>query len=139
MDQFLKLLIAAILHDTLEDTRTTPEGLRNLFGYEVCLLVQEVTDDKALPKSQRKQLQITNAGKKSKFAKQLKVADKVANIRDIMNSPPEGWGVERKLDYINWAESVFAGLAGINKGLDVCFNVCIAEARKKLSACQADS
>ena len=128
-----QLLIAAILHDTLEDTQTTAEELRDWFGDAVCLLVLEVTDDKSLSKSQRKQLQVTNAGKKSILAKQLKIADKVANIRDIMNSPPEGWSVERKLDYIGWAENVFAGLVGINEKLDICFKACVSEARKMLS------
>src|SRR5258708_32065098 len=51
----LPTLQAAILHDTIEDTDTSPQELENYFGQEVCLLVQEVTDDKS------KRLQVEHA------------------------------------------------------------------------------
>lgn len=51
---------AAILHDTVEDTDTTFEEIEDQFGQEVRSLVAEVTDDKSLPKTERKRLQVSN-------------------------------------------------------------------------------
>lgn len=50
------VLQAAILHDTIEDTETTPDEIEERFGTAVRAVVEEVTDDKALPKTVRKQL-----------------------------------------------------------------------------------
>ncbi len=69
------LIVAAILHDTIEDTQTSPEEIVEQFGYAVLNLVLEVTDDKNLPKEERKKLQIMNASKKSESARKLKLAD----------------------------------------------------------------
>jgi guanosine-3',5'-bis(diphosphate) 3'-pyrophosphohydrolase len=49
----LPTLQAAILHDTIEDTETSPQELEDYFGQEVRLLAQEVTDDKSLAKQER--------------------------------------------------------------------------------------
>lgn len=49
---------AALLHDTVEDTGTHPEELEKVFGPEVKALVAEVSDDKTLPKQERKRLQV---------------------------------------------------------------------------------
>ena len=49
-----RILAAALLHDTLEDTDTTLRELEREFGKRVALLVAEVTDDKALPEQVRK-------------------------------------------------------------------------------------
>ena len=46
-------------------------------------IVAEVTDDKDLPKAERKRLQVVNASKKSKEAKLVKLADKLYNLRDL--------------------------------------------------------
>src|SRR5262245_14017517 len=54
-------LIAAILHDTIEDTRTTHDEIARQFGDAVAAVVSEVTDDKSLPKQERKQRQIEHA------------------------------------------------------------------------------
>jgi len=48
------VIVAALLHDTIEDTETTAAELRQLFGAEVADVVMEVTDDKSLPKAERK-------------------------------------------------------------------------------------
>ncbi len=55
------VLIAAVLHDTIEDTDTTEEEIAEMFGETVCGYVAEVTDDKSLPKARRKELQIEHA------------------------------------------------------------------------------
>lgn len=112
------LLVAAILHDTIEDTDTTPEEIRSHFGEDVLGLVLEVTDDKSLPKEVRKQLQVETAINKSPKAKLLKLADKLCNIHDITQSPPKDWSMKRKQEYLLWSEKVVNGLRGSNKALE---------------------
>ena len=124
------LLVAAALHDTIEDTETKPEEIEKLFGKKVLAILNEVTDDKKLPKAERKQLQVTNAPHKSSKAKKLKLADKICNITDILNSPPADWSKERKLDYLSWAEKVADGLKGSNQRLEKHLAKLIAHGRK---------
>ncbi len=126
------LLIAAVLHDTIEDTNTTAEELEELFGGPVARLVSEVTDDKSLDKAERKQLQIRHAPTLSQRAKQLKIADKVCNVRDITEYPPTDWSLERRRAYLTWAEQVVAGCRGINRQLERVFDGAIREARATL-------
>jgi guanosine-3',5'-bis(diphosphate) 3'-pyrophosphohydrolase len=101
-----EILAAAILHDTLEDTETTRLELEREFGARIAALVSEVTDDKSLPKQRRKQLQIDHAPMKSKGAALIKVADKICNLRDLRDSPPKHWKVERRQRYRQWASEV---------------------------------
>lgn len=54
----LHLIEGCLLHDTVEDTAVTVEGIQINFGNFVSDLVAEVTDDKALPKQERKNLQV---------------------------------------------------------------------------------
>jgi (p)ppGpp synthase/HD superfamily hydrolase len=112
------LLVAAILHDTIEDTETRPDEIAEKFGSGVLDIVLEVTDDKSLPKEERKRLQVSNASKKSSKARKLKLADKICNVDDIINRPPNNWSVERKLQYLKWAEDVLMGLRGVNPSLE---------------------
>ena len=112
------ILIAALLHDTIEDTDTTAEEIGEAFGPEVAQLVIECTDDKRLEKAERKRLQVVNAPKKSPRAKQIKIADKICNLRSILVDPPVGWSVERQQEYFQWASQVCSGLAGVNQALD---------------------
>ena len=110
----VELLMAAFLHDTVEDTGVTLQELEARFGKNVAALVEEVTDDKSLPKEVRKQLQVQNAPKKSARAQTLKLADKISNLRSILASPPSGWDLERKQQYFEWARQVVSGLAAPN-------------------------
>ena len=126
------LLMAAILHDTIEDTETTPEELSTAFGTTVRDIVLEVTDDKSLPKDERKRLQVVTASKKTTAAKKLKLADKICNVLDIVNHPPGDWSTERKLSYLTWAEQVLHGLAGANPVLENYLAKVIADGRKVL-------
>jgi GTP diphosphokinase / guanosine-3',5'-bis(diphosphate) 3'-diphosphatase len=112
------LLVASILHDTLEDTATQPDEIRAEFGEEVLALVLEVTDDKSLPKQVRKQLQVETAPHKTRNAKLLKLADKICNVHDILASPPDDWSLERRQEYLLWTERVVAGLRGVNTRLE---------------------
>ena len=126
------VLIAAILHDTVEDTATTKEEISELFGEKVCGFVLEVTDDKSLPKAERKQKQIEHAPHLSNGAKQIKLGDKISNITDVMNDPPAGWSKERRLEYIEWGEKVVAGLRGANPALENHFDELVKKAKEKI-------
>jgi len=117
-----RALIAAVLHDSIEDTHTSPDEIRALFGQEVLDLVLEVTDDKSLPKVLRKQLQVEHAAQKSLLAKQIKLADKICNVRDVLQNPPADWSAERCQDYLGWARQVVAGLRGANPALEAEFD-----------------
>lgn len=130
----LDLLIAAVLHDTVEDTDTSQDEIAELFGRAVGDLVGEVTDDKSLPKQRRKQLQIENAPHKSVHAKQLKIADKICNVRDIDATSPANWKRGRKTQYLDWAALVTAGCRGVNPTLDELVERTIAEARIRINA-----
>lgn len=117
-----RALMAAILHDTIEDTQTTEQELDKLFGQEVSNIVQEVTDDKSLPKAERKRLQIDHAPTLSRRAKLVKIADKICNLRDIASHPPANWSSERKQEYFDWAKAVVDGLRGTHPELERIFD-----------------
>ncbi len=112
------LIAAGFLHDTLEDTETTYEELVKEFGADVADLVREVTDDKTLPKADRKRLQVENAPHKSDRAKMIKIADKTSNLRAIIQSPPASWAEQRKFEYFDWAALVVEKCLGVNKSLE---------------------
>lgn len=118
----LTVLCAAVLHDTIEDTETTADELRALFGSKVASVVMEVTDDKSLEKSVRKQRQVEHAPHISTEAKLVKLADKISNLRDILAAPPADWSAERKQTYFDWAARVVAGLRGVHPGLESAFD-----------------
>jgi (p)ppGpp synthase/HD superfamily hydrolase len=126
------LLVAAILHDTIEDTQTTPEEIQTFFGKEVLGIVLEVTDDKTIPKEERKRRQVSEAPTKSLRARKLKLADKICNVTDIIHHPPDNWSVERKLNYLLWAEQVLQGLRGANPLLERRLAQVIEEGRMLL-------
>ncbi len=123
------LVIAALLHDAIEDTDTTFEELSAEFGSDVAMLVQEVTDDKSLPWAERKRLQVETAPNKSHRAKVIKLADKISNLRSIAQSPPREWTPERRAGYVDWAENVAKGLIGGNSFLEQEFKTAAADAR----------
>jgi (p)ppGpp synthase/HD superfamily hydrolase len=100
------LIAAALLHDVIEDTRTTKEELVGEFGTDIAGLVAEVTDDKRLPKAERKRLQIEHAPHLTPRAQTIKIADKISNLRGILSSPPEDWDLRRKREYFEWAHRV---------------------------------
>jgi len=108
------LIIAALLHDTIEDTATTKEELIRHFGSDVCDLVVELTDDKTLPKAERKRLQVETASRKSARAQSINLADKISNLRSILYSPPVHWDYQRKKDYFAWARQVVEGFTAQN-------------------------
>ncbi len=116
------VVAAALLHDTIEDTATEHQELRGQFGQGVADVVAEVTDTKWLKKGSRKRLQIAKASKASDSAKLVKLADKIANLRDIIGSPPADWSLGRKQEYFDWAKKVVDELRGTNARLERKFD-----------------
>ena len=130
----LVVLQSAILHDTIEDTMTTGDELEALFGAEVRRVVEEVTDDKHLPKAERKRLQIEHAPHLSQRAQLVKLADKISNIRAVTETPPANWPLERRLEYLHWTERVVAGLRGCNAPLEALYDQLLTHGRARLTA-----
>ncbi len=116
-----EVLITAVLHAVLEDTDTRSEEIEAGFGGRIRSLVEEVSDDKRLPKQKRKQLQIERAAGSSDKAKLVKLADKICNLRDMSECPPAGWDVERIREYFDWARAVVDQLAGIHPRMERLF------------------
>jgi (p)ppGpp synthase/HD superfamily hydrolase len=116
------LVIAALLHDTIEDCEVPREIVAETFGADVASLVEEVTDDKSLPKAVRKLEQIKTAATRSPRAKILKLADKTSNLRAIGASPPANWSVKRRKEYVDWCREVVKCLRGVNRKLEDQFD-----------------
>ena len=123
----LPTLLAAILQDTVEDTSTTFSELDEIIGRDVRLFVKEMTDNKSLPKDERKRLQIEHAQRLSERAKQIKIADKICNVLDVTYNPPPEWSLERRREYPQWAEKVVAGCRGSNANLERRFDEVLRE------------
>jgi guanosine-3',5'-bis(diphosphate) 3'-pyrophosphohydrolase len=126
-DADLATLQAAVLHDTLEDTETTTTELDGEFGVDVRVIVEEVTDDKSLAKQVRKDAQVEHAPGLSRRAKLVKIADKIANVRDVTHASPREWSRERREQYLAWAKSVVDGCRGVAPDLEQCFDESLAE------------
>ncbi len=130
--QDTKILTAAILHDTIEDTDTTGEEIRERFGEDILSIVLEVTDDKSLPRMERKRLQVIHAPELSYNARILKLADKLVNCRDILTNPPEDWPTKRRQDYIQWCTDVLVRIRGTNPHLEAAFDQVMTRAEEEL-------
>lgn len=128
------VLSAAVLHDTIEDTQTTVAELQARFGPAITAIVLEVTDDKALPKDERKERQVQHAPHASHGAKLVKLADKICNLRDILASPPATWDAERKNAYFDWAARVIDGVRGVHPSLEQVFDL-LNSRRDELAWC----
>ena len=128
------VIVAALLHDTVEDTETSLAEIEARFGAEVAGIVAEVTDDKSLSSKERKRLQVVKAASKSEGAKLVKLADKICNLRDITSTPPADWSLERRLEYFRWAREVVAGLRGASPPLERVFDEVHAAGVRSLRA-----
>ena len=118
----VEVICGALLHDTVEDTKTTPEELESEFGSAIKNIVMDVTDDKSLDKADRKQAQIDHAAHISDEAKLVKLADKISNLRDVSVNPPPNWSLQRRQEYFDWAKRVIDELRGINPHLESIFD-----------------
>ena len=129
----LATLQAGVLHDTVEDTEATFEELEDRFGPDVAALVAEVSDDKSLPSEERKRRQVEHAPRLSRAAKEIKLADKICNVRDVQSDPPASWDLERRLGYLDWTAAVVEGCRGANAALEGRYDQVLREARGALA------
>lgn len=77
------VIVAGILHDTLEDTSTTAEAIITNFGQTVCDLVKSESEDKSKTWKERKQATIDHLANASEEIQQICCADKLSNIKSI--------------------------------------------------------
>jgi len=124
------LVIAALLHDAIEDCEVPKELISETFGEDVASIVVEVTDNKSLEKSERKLNQVKTAATKSPRANILKLADKTSNLSAIASSAPTDWSVKRRMEYVRWAREVAGGLRGANQKLEEQFDQAAAAAER---------
>lgn len=117
-----KVLAAAVLHDTLEDTQTTFEELRERFGKTIATVVREVSDDRSLPQAERKRMQVEHAAQLSRRARLVKLADKICNVRDVASNPPRDWSLQRRREYFDWAKAVIDRIRGTHRKLEKLFD-----------------
>jgi (p)ppGpp synthase/HD superfamily hydrolase len=129
-----KVIIAALLHDAIEDQEVPRDFIAQEFGDDVAALVEEVSDDKSLEKHQRKRIQVETAHRKSDDAKRIKLADKTSNLRASTFSPPPDWSVKRRLEYIQWSKDVVSGLRGASRFLEEEFDRTVKEAERSIHA-----
>ena len=120
------VLCAAMLHDTIEDTESTREELEKEFGNVIANIVAEVSDDKALPKADRKRLQVDHAAAISREARLVKLADKICNLRDMASAHPKGWDLVRRREYFEWAKEVIDRMRGTDAKLEALFDAAYA-------------
>ena len=118
----INVILAALLHDTIEDTDATAEEIEDMFGTAIKNIVLEVTDDKSLPSPVRKRLQIEHASSLSYEARLVKLGDKICNLQDILARPPATWSLQRKREYFDWAREVVDQLRGTHAGLEAMFD-----------------
>jgi len=136
-----ELVAAGLLHDTLEDTRTEAAELEREFGAGVLALVREVSDDKSLPREERRRLEVKRAGGRSARARMIELADKTSNLRSILASPPVGWALaryggsrRRRLEYFRWAAQVAERCRGVSAALEAAFDRACREGLAKMGA-----
>lgn len=126
------VLVAAILHDVVEDTSATLDDVERSFGANVRDIVAEVTDDKTTSKLERKRAQVANAPRKSHAAKVVKLADKLHNVTDHRLRPIASWSAERTRGYVSWCGAVAEGMRGTNADLESALE-------RKLRECLGDA
>lgn len=113
-----KILMAAVLHDTIEDTETTFEELNSIFGEIVTKMVMECSDEKNSKKECKKQIQIEKANSVCVGSKLIKLADKYSNLSNLINDPPELWSEQEIKGYFYWCYAIFLKLKGTNEILE---------------------
>ena len=118
----MDVLIAALLHDVLEDTGTGYDELVAAFGERVARIVQENSDDMTLPKTERRRARLAGISKKSREARLVKFADIISNLRAIAFSPPAGWSDDWRLGYLNSCRNLVDAGRGSNAEIERIFD-----------------
>ncbi len=127
-----ELLIAALLHDVVEDTAVTKEELAETYGERVGRIVQENSDDMSLPKDERRRQRIAAMKSKSPEARIVKTADVISNLRAMAASPPAGWSSDRKLGYLEGCRQLIDAGRGANAALEAVFDRTAADVERAI-------
>jgi len=96
----VEVLIAAVLHDVLEDTPTSADEVSARFGARVLTIVEALSDDKSLPRRRRREITLEGLPQREAPIKIVKLADLTSNIKLL----PPNWSHEHKLEYLEWSE-----------------------------------
>lgn len=127
------LVTAALLHDLPARTDMTREALEQSFGGAVADIIFEAHMDRDVAREARRQHEIDTAPRMSARARLLKLADKTSSVRTLYSKPPPEWGRAEIAHYLEWAEAVAEGCAGVNAALDRIFRQTAAECRAHLA------
>ena len=117
-------VIAAVLHDVVEDSDVTEVELEAGFGTEVARIVAELTNPpewEALPKLEMKTRQADHVARTSRSARRIKIADQTSNLRDILRDP-SAWDRDRGRDYITGSSRVVEACRGTDAWLEAQFD-----------------
>ena len=117
-----QVIAAAILHDTIEDTETTNEELRQHFGLTIAEVVGEVTNDLSISAQERKLRQLEQAPQFSRRAKLIKLAERICDLRDMADNPPPDLTTRQIQDYFDWSREVVDCMRGISPSLEAAFD-----------------
>jgi GTP diphosphokinase / guanosine-3',5'-bis(diphosphate) 3'-diphosphatase len=128
-----ELLCAAVLHDVIEDTSITALQIEQRYSKRIRFIVEELTDDKHLGKSERKLLQIENAHTLTHDARLIRISDKICNVHDMYMAPPQNWSITERLNYVTWALAVVEHIRGTHDKLEKNFDEEVRAAWKRLS------
>jgi guanosine-3',5'-bis(diphosphate) 3'-pyrophosphohydrolase len=120
-------LVAAVLHDTIEDTKTTYDELLANDAAKRWRRGGRGHRRQGTPKAERKRLQVVHAPQMSDRAALVKLADKTCNLRDVADNPPVGWPLERRREYFDWARQVVDGLPPVHAPLRAIFDAAYAK------------
>ncbi len=126
------ILVAALLHDVIEDAGVTAEELERKFGRRVARIVSENSDDMSLTKPERKAKRIAAMPGKPVDSRIVKTADVISNLRAVAVSAPAGWDIERKLGYLNSCRQLINAGRGASPELDALFDQTAADAEQAL-------
>ena len=126
------LLIAALLHDVVEDTGVTEKEVSDTFGLRVAEIIRDNSDDMTLPKDERRRQRIAAMPRKSADARVVKTADVISNLRAIATSPPAGWGADRKLGYLEGCRQLIDAGRGANAALESVFDQTAANVERSI-------
>ena len=105
-----RMLITALLHDTIEDTTTDFDDIEKEYGQEIAHWVAFLTKNKALPETEREADYIHRLLQAPWQVQACKLADIFDNLIDLPNLPPDrrGHGLQRTGQYLGALKSLTA-------------------------------
>jgi guanosine-3',5'-bis(diphosphate) 3'-pyrophosphohydrolase len=106
-------ILVALLHDTLEDTSTSPEELENTFGPKVAEAVSAMTKNDTLQKDLQMDDCLLRIKKLQPEVWAVKMADRITNLQP----PPAFWTKDKIKSYLQESKKILNELHDGNKYL----------------------